>query len=300
LASQGFWLDSGASASPSSVVGVIEHAVDVPPRAGRREDVMRVRAAGVRWLVRRSGVPAWIGQVLAEPDRFLADSNHLVADSPLITLGRIAPRNPGDPTLLLRRLNYGRIRHRVRDIFRPTRAERAFSHGIGLEEAGVATPRVLAAGAQRSLRWPVRAYLITEWVPDAITIRDLLERERRLPRELVCRLADLIAHLHEHGFSHRDLNLSNVLVTERFQPVLVDLDGVRKSQRPDEERAVSDLIRLAWEFVKYPRLLRWSGRRFLKRYCKQRQLEPVRRKLDAQISGPILRRLAAGMTYWKR
>jgi tRNA A-37 threonylcarbamoyl transferase component Bud32 len=272
----------------------------VPPGLAPGPDLARLQSGKVRWTIRRNVPRAWLGEILANPDRFLADPGQLIADSHLITLAKIPPLNPEGVSLVLRRLNYGQARHRWRDVFRPTRAERAFRHGLGLERAGVATPRALAVGVQRFLRWPRRAYLVTEWVPGAITLQDLLDRERQLPREQVYQLADLLARLHNHGFSHRDLKSSNVLFDDRLQPQLIDLDGVRSFGRLGERRAVADLTRFAWEFVKYPRFLKWNGRRFLKRYCQQRRLEDSRRRLDAEISRPLMQRLATGITYWKR
>ena len=266
---------------------------------GAGSDLTMVQAGGVRWTVRRSVAPAWLDEVLAGPDRFLADRALVIADSDLVTLARIPPLNPPGVPLVLRRLNYGRARHRWRDVFRPTRAERSFWHGLSLERAGVATPRVLAVGVRRFLRWPRQAYLITEWLPGAITLHDLLTRDRRLPRAQVQQLADLLARLHNHGLSHRDLKSSNVLFDDRLRPHLIDLDGVRPFGRPGEKRAVMDLTRFAWEFVKYPRLLKWDGRRFLDRYCRQRRMEEARRRIEADITGPLTRRLVAGMTAWK-
>lgn len=273
---------------------------DTPKIPGTGGDVIRVKAGTIRWLVRRSALSPLTQQVMRDPDAYLRDSRSLVADSSLITLGRIHPSDTGEPTLLLRRLNYGRLRHRLRDVFRKTRAERAFWHGIGLEIAGVATARVLAAGARRVLRWPIRSYLLTEWLHNTVTVREYIGRRQQSPRELVCMLADLIARLHDQGFSHRDLNASNILLDDRLQPILIDLDGIRKSERLTQRRAVADLTRLAWEFAGYPIFLKWNGQRFLKRYCQKRGMESARKTLGVRIARPIQRRLDAGVTVWKK
>ncbi len=253
----------------------------------------------LRWTLRPAPAPESIEEVLKNPDHFLADPGMLIANSGLITMGRISPLTAGGATLLLRRLNYGRLRHLLRDIFRPTRAERAFWHGLSLEQAGVATPRVLAVGVERLLRWPRRAYLITEWVPGAITLRTLLNRERFLPRAQVYLLADLLARLHDRGFSHRDLNSANILFDDQLRPYLIDLDGVRNFGQLREARSVLDLRRFAREFVAFPRALKWNALRFLKRYCQQRRMENNLPRLEAQISPPLMRRQAAGPTRWQ-
>ena len=231
------------------------------------------QAGRLRWFVRRQASPPEITEVLDDPDRFLVEPARLLADSDLITLAVIPPLSPSTAPLLLRRLNYRRPRHRLRDVFRPTRAERAFSHGLGLERAGIRTPRVLAAGVERCLRWPVRAYLLTEFVADAVTLDHYLTQHRRLPRELGLRLADLLARLHAQGFSHRDLKASNILFDRELQPYLIDLDGVRHHGDPHDEEALANLARLACEFGLDRSELGWNAARFLRRYCQQRQMQ---------------------------
>lgn len=245
-----------------------------PAGSPRREDNPELYRAGkLRWLARWTVAPSRLAEVLARPDSFLAPPACLLANTELITLGIIPPLEPGTAPLLLRRLNYGRLRHRLRDVFRPTRAERAFKHGLALERAAVATPRVLAVGVQRCLCWPVRAYLITEYLTHALTLRQYLTRDGSLPRELGYRLADLVAHLHAHGFSHRDLGATNILFDAQQQPCLIDLDGVREYGQLPPSRALRDLERLAEELAASDLRLTWNPARFLVRYCRRRGLE---------------------------
>jgi hypothetical protein len=68
----------------------------------------------------------------------------------------------------------------------------------------------------------------------------------------------------------------------------------------DLTRSAADLSRFAWEFLKYPPLLKWHGRRFLKHYCQQRSLPLDLPELDARIMKPLNQRIEAGIDYWKR
>jgi tRNA A-37 threonylcarbamoyl transferase component Bud32 len=140
---------------------------------------------------------------------------------------------------------------------------------LALEQAGVATPRVVAVGVHRWIRWPVRAYLIIEYVPDAVTLDHFLGHG--WPSKLVYPLADLVARLHAHGFSHRDLKATNVLVDRHHRPWLIDLDGVRDYGRLPDARAVLDLARLAQDLVVRNIPPGRSALRFLGRYCQQRE-----------------------------
>jgi tRNA A-37 threonylcarbamoyl transferase component Bud32 len=246
---------------------------DSSPATAAPEDCLRIRAGAIRWTVRPSFDKTQLAAILNNPDASLADASQHFKNSRNVTVARVTLNGPRPPRLVLRRLNYGRLRHRLRDTFRPSRAERAFRYGLRLEQAGVTTPRVVAAGARRVLRWPVQAYLLTEEVPGATPLNRFLAEQRRWPRSLVLKLADLIARLHERGFSHRDLKSTNVLLDARLDPYLIDLDGLRIFGAVSERRARADLVRLAREFKAHPRTLQWTGARFLQRYCQARRLE---------------------------
>jgi tRNA A-37 threonylcarbamoyl transferase component Bud32 len=155
---------------------------------------------------------------------------------------------------------------------------------------------------RRLCRIPIRAYLVTDWVEGAITLEEILRRERGIGREQVNALARMLARMHNAGFSHRDLKASNVLFDSEGQPVLIDLDGVSRFRLPERERPVADLARFAWEFAKYPTTLKWAGSRFLKRYCVDRgwvTASDERRQVAREILQPTAQRLAAGVDYWK-
>ncbi|HKQ40524.1 MAG TPA: lipopolysaccharide kinase InaA family protein [Verrucomicrobiae bacterium] len=220
------------------------------------EAFRRIKAGNLVWLAREP-LP-----VMEDPEASLNDAARFIKSSRVVTIARVAPN------LILRRLNYGKFIHRLRDWFRPSRAVRALIASTWLEQAGIRTPRALAAADVRVLRWPRRAYFVTEEVPGARTLASIYESKRKIPREI----ADLIAHLHHSGLSHRDLKWTNILLDEQLTPWLVDLDGVRRLGSVPERRAIEDLWTLARCFTAYPITLKWSGARFLYRYCALRKL----------------------------
>jgi tRNA A-37 threonylcarbamoyl transferase component Bud32 len=252
--------------------------------------VVSRRAGKLRWRVRSGFLPANCAALLEKPDQFLIEPENLIAHSELVTMGVVPPCD-GGPPLLLRRLNYRRLRHRLRDLFRPTRAHRAFEHGLEMEQAGVPTPRVIAAGARRILRWPVHAYLVTEFIPNARTLADVLARQNRLTWKQTRELADMMARLHSRNFSHRDLKASNILYNEQGQPCFIDLDGVRRYEKLPEVRMVRDFVRLAREFIgkDLTAVAPW----FLKRYCRQRGMRTEFRTLYTAIGERLVKRLRA-------
>jgi len=216
----------------------------------------RIKVGNLTWLARES-LP-----LMSDPELHLRDASRFIKSSRVVTITRVPPN------LILRRLNYGKSLHRVRDCFRPTRAVRALIASTWLEQAGIPTPRALAAAEVRIFRWPRTAYLITEEVPNARTLASLFTSNHRIPLGI----SDLIARLHESGLSHRDLKWTNILFDEQHAPWLIDLDGVRRMVRVPDSRAQADLWTLARCFKPYPVTLKWSGARFLYRYCGTRRL----------------------------
>jgi serine/threonine-protein kinase len=61
---------------------------------------------------------------------------------------------------------------------------------------------------------------------DGESMRDLIQREAPFPPEesvkLIRKIADGLAHCHDHGIIHRDLKPDNILITSAGQPVILD------------------------------------------------------------------------------
>jgi tRNA A-37 threonylcarbamoyl transferase component Bud32 len=216
----------------------------------------RIKVGKLVWLAHET-LP-----VMKDPEAFLRDSSSFIKNSRVVTIARVPPN------LVLRRLNYGKFIHRLRDFFRPSRVVRALIASTWLEEAGIRTPRARAAGEVRCFRWPDAAYLVTEEIPNAQTLARLFSSKHKIPPGI----AELIARLHESGLSHRDLKWTNILLDDQLSPWLIDLDGVRKMGRVADRRAREDLLTLGRCFRAHPTILKWSGARFLYRYCAARKL----------------------------
>ncbi len=244
-----------------------------------------VRAGALRWIVRYGLLGELSHPVLKDPDAFLPGAALCFKSSPNVTIARI-PQPAGG--WVLRRLNYGKFLHRLRDGFRPSRARRAFHNGLRLEYAGVATPRVLAAGEIRTLRWPIRAYLLMEEIPGATPLTALIQQGHPQTLPALLRLAVVLAQLHDAGFSHRDLKATNVLFDAQLQPHLIDLDGVRRVRFAARSRAVADLARLARDAAVRPAVPVRYAVLFLKAYCRHRSLADWHwwwRAIQARLQG---------------
>lgn len=232
-----------------------------------------LQLGGHHWRARRGVLHPKILTVMKDPEAFLQQHEFYFKNSRVVTVSRVPASAPGEPNLVLRRLKYGKLGHRIKDTFRASRTQRALRHGLLLEQNGIATPRAYAAAEIRQLRLPTAAYLITEQIPDAQTLFKFLAQHPASTRIVALRLAELLARMHNKGFSHRDLKPTNILLDGNLNPFLIDLDGLRVWKSLTMQRAVSDLTRMAHGISRYQKELRFASWRFLKRYCQQR--EPV-------------------------
>lgn len=255
-----------------------------PGQSGReRSRWVTIRSGGLKWRINPDLQSSTDLSFITEPDDFLEDPQLLLKNTRLVTIGRIPSNPPGAPGLVLRRLNYGRFRHQVRDFFRPSRAFRAMRHSLALEQAGLPVPRAVAVADVRKFRWPITAYFVTEEIPRAITLREHLARNGRLPAEVVGRLAQLFATLHSAGFIHGDTKSTNILLDERLHPWLIDLDGVRRFAQTPAKAAIRELARLALEIQPFPLVFKRSGLRFLTTYCRCRKIPGVEREWAGRV-----------------
>jgi tRNA A-37 threonylcarbamoyl transferase component Bud32 len=254
--------------TPRILLSAMEQAYRNRARSGRPVlDTLMI--GGLKWTIRKASQAevfptcATVEQRLKETEQFLKNSRNVTVARAVGASGR---------GLIIRRMSYGKLRHRLKDFFRQSRARRAFFRGLLLEQADVPTPRMLAVAEVRRFRWPVAAYTISEEVPRAQMLWAWVRGGCKDSRKVVTRLADAIARLHNRGFVHRDLKASNVLLDEHLMPWLIDMDGVRSVGEVSIREAVRDLVILAGVLKNDPGQLRWLGLRFLKRYAGQRRL----------------------------
>ncbi len=227
---------------------------------------------GLRWWVRLDFFNEKLRTLLENPDAALEKCAKLFKSGPhrQSTVGSFGG-------LVLKRFNVKNRLNYVKDLFRPSRAFRAYRKAYHLELLGLPTPRPVAAAERRALRVLTRSYLVTEEIPGATDLGVLLKSGQRPTRELVTQTAELIAQLHEEGFSHSDLKETNIVRDQTGKLYLLDLDALNYVRSVSGERAAADLDRLARGAAKYPNVARADRRLFLYSYCKARKLSRVPR-----------------------
>jgi hypothetical protein len=187
----------------------------------------------------------------------------------------------------------------VASLVRPAPALRSYILGHGLRLRCLPTPRPLAVFHRHPRGLPRQGYLLTEKVPDAVDLRDFVDRLRgrpaaeRLPRlrRLIDQVGRLVSLLHERHLSHRDLKAANLLVSPAAAVVtgrgiaplaaepaaaekasdhvwFIDLVGARRHGKLSRRRRVQNLARLHASFHADPGVTRTDKLRFLRVYLR--------------------------------
>ena len=130
-------------------------------------------------------------------------------------------------TIYIKKYSYPTPRARWSGFYRGTflgasKVRTEFDSLVRLRAWGLDAPAPVAYGEERQGRWLHRSFLISEGVPDPLSldlfIRDHLPglaagERRRVRRELIDRLADYTRRMHEHRFVHHDYFWRNILLS---------------------------------------------------------------------------------------
>jgi tRNA A-37 threonylcarbamoyl transferase component Bud32 len=137
----------------------------------------------------------------------------------------------GTPALYVKRFPAELFRDRARK-------EAAMLQALG--EAGIPCPRLVATA-----RDPEGSYVITEEIPDAPVLKDLLEQGAR---GLIEPLGALVRRMQDAGFEHQDLHVGNILARGGTLYVM-DVHRARKTGRLSPGRRRDGLAFTAMSFL---------------------------------------------------
>jgi tRNA A-37 threonylcarbamoyl transferase component Bud32 len=129
----------------------------------------------------------------------------------------ISDRTAGLP-VVMKQFGWRSAIHKLARPLTGSKAIRSFRIAMTLREAGVATPRPLIAWDRKGRRTVLESYYITEEIPDAITLRQILKSPGVFETEksaLLTELARLVRGMHDAGVLHRDLTIGNFLVAPK-------------------------------------------------------------------------------------
>jgi tRNA A-37 threonylcarbamoyl transferase component Bud32 len=151
------------------------------------------------------------------------DTEAFFARAKILKRGRTSLVGAADG-VVMKHYNLRRPSRLIKDLFRRSRAVKAYLKAYHLELVGVPTARPFAAGQRWFTSWLVMEEIANARPADADAARKL------------------IARLHEAGFSHRDLKPSNIVANERGT-YLIDLEGLCFLGEVSPEQRAKDLAR---------------------------------------------------------
>jgi len=212
--------------------------------------------------VRVLSLPPFKGEICADYDypSFIDQLDHMenIADLPefkvLFTgrnrLGKMpfVLENGNKIDLIIKEFRIKGI-NRIKSLFLPSKARRAWNGAMALWKKGVNTPKPVAF-----LEWPrfpgiKKGYFITESLEGFDEIRHLLrDTNNEELKNLVRSLAEFVSSIHSRGIIHRDLSDGNVLAVRDKNRgpffYLIDTNRIRARARLGKLRRIKNLIRL--------------------------------------------------------
>jgi hypothetical protein len=186
-----------------------------------------------------------------------------------------------------------------KDVFRISKAFRAWRQGLALSEAGFDVPLTIAAGEQRCCRFLRRAFILTlklDGQPGHLFLCRLIDRGgehiANAKRTGLRKVAGLVRRFHEHGFVHGDLVASNIFVSDPGKALVfyfMDNDRTRRypSWMPQSlwKRNLIQLNRMPLAGITLQ-----DRMRFLRAYLRSQELTKGQRRLARWLERQTRRR----------
>jgi len=139
--------------------------------------------------------------------------------------------------------------NKLKSLFLPTKALKAWKGAMILVEKGIDTPFPIACLEKRKGGFLDQSFYLAEKINEVEEIRTLfLNSSQEKLRPLLITLARCLSHCHRKGVLHRDLSDGNILVKEdeegKFRFYFIDTNRVRFPKKIGRLRRIKHLIRL--------------------------------------------------------
>jgi len=182
------------------------------------EDFIPLRTAHGKGFLRREYDSEELREALDNPDS-LFDKARIFKDSGTTKAGMAEFKIPGAGDIFVKRFNNRGLGYTLKYIFREPRPFRVWRAAYCLEQAGIPTPKPIAALAEFSGRvFPRNAYLIRNAVPGIVPTLEffrIILKDKDLRREFIESSCGLFAKMHDAGILHGDAKCSNIYVSRK-------------------------------------------------------------------------------------
>jgi tRNA A-37 threonylcarbamoyl transferase component Bud32 len=229
------------------------------------QDFGTIRIGDRTWQVSKALIQDPIKARFNQLDEAFQSAPNLLKDGRSSTVTRL-PEGA-----VLKRYNFKKRLNYIKDFFRLSRGKRSFLNAYHLEIVDIPTARGIATADIRKATGARQSYFAMEDLSQAVHLLDW-QGDRHT---LIQATAQLIAHLHNEAFSHRDLKATNIMLDPDGTAYLIDLDGLEfKGTLPPIKLVASDLRRLYHDGEKHLAAQPSEKRAFLRTYLRARDVTP--------------------------
>ena len=132
--------------------------------------------------------------------------------------------------LVIKRYNLKSLWHRLRRLFRHTRAWNAWRIAKKMELFGVATAKPVGFLEHRIGAFRGVSYFVSEYAGDyhAGEFFKRYANNAIVTNAMVQKIASLLKNVARIDLTHGDLKITNILVNKSVEPILIDLDGTEE------------------------------------------------------------------------
>ena len=217
-------------------------------------DFMPVELTDGTAIIRKKDDSPDLQDCLKDPDQWLHNAE-IMKDSRTTKAGIVKLNDSKE--IFIKRFNNKGFVYTLKYMFREARPFRVLTAAWALEQAGIPTPRPMAAIAKYKCGFPGNAYLIRNVVPDIMPTLDFFAKLRKNPelRESYLRsVAALYAKMHKAGIYHGDAKCSNIYIEEcgndNFSYGVWDLLSCKITNSPTSDALrEKEISRIAWSFA---------------------------------------------------
>lgn len=230
-----------------------------------------VISEGYRWFIPdNQNIPEF------SPDTMLEDLPELLNSSrtTYVKRGYI-----GSEEVYLKRYNNKGLLDTIKNLFRKSRALKSMEGAIVVKSLGFNTPDVLFACEKRIFGILIRSFIATK----GIKARNLVDlaQNKSCTFKLLSKIASYIKQMHASGIFHIDLKGENMLVDDKGDIFIIDLDRLKLKHSLTMSQIIKNLSYLNASFVQTVK--RPERLRFLDEYLKSN--EALINKREELITG---------------
>lgn len=208
-----------------SMVLLLWHLLDMPSAWGLEDSIPKYKAIiknRYKWFLPKEGQ---IPPQIIDPNVFIESCNWDVINRSRTTFVK---RGRLDETLIyLKRYNFKGIKDTIKNVFRKSRAQRAFEGALVLDALGITTPIPIFACEKRFFGILMGSFIATYGV-NALNLVKYVEEKVISDKEIIG-LSQYIRRIHEMGLLPVDLKGENILISlDKGEIFLIDLDRLKR------------------------------------------------------------------------